>query len=219
MGYEEYFLNDKNISQFKKGVEKMGKSETIEKMKITEGEKLKPQKHCPSELDKLFWCFFIAYRGEVDYEHIKMFNKIEFTEKNTKIEFIEKLNKRRSELNKKKLVKSIGDVESNLSEKLNLETLVVLAYIENINILFLFEKSFFICSNSDKSYSVIRDNTIQTGVTLGDIENMKKGKIERCRVDKVLNSISYYKLGDLQEMLPSDKKMTKQQLYDIIQLS
>lgn len=208
MSYEEYFLNDKNISQFKNGNMEKPIPKPIENT-------------TPAEKDKLFWCFFIALKGEVEYEHIKMFNKIEITEKMMKIEFVEKLNKQRKEINKKKLVKCLSPIEANLTEKFQLETLVVLAFMENLNILFLTDKSFFICTNDPtKDYSVISNNTIKTS-TLLEVEELKKGKIERCKVNKILHSISYYKVNDLQEkydvLVKEKKKMNKQQLYDEIE--
>jgi hypothetical protein len=198
--YEKYFLNNKNISFFQR------KPEIIKSHKLEEVK------------DKLFWALFIAIKGETEFEYLKMLNKIKLTEKQMKIDFLEKINLQKKEITKKRLVKTIASVEANLmEEKTTLETLVVLSFIEGINILFVDEKTFFSVENvPEKQFHIIKKDEI----VFGDIENFKKNKIERYRVNKILANISNYKLNELKEIYfklnPVDTKITKQKLYDNI---
>ena len=194
--FEKYFLNNKNISSF------VGKT-PIHRIEDTQ--------------DTLFWSFFIIINGVTEFEYIKMLQKIKITEKQLKIEFLEKINKRKKEITKKKLVKTLSSVEANLLEDMTtLETIVVLAFIEGVNILFVDERTFFYVENDpEKEIRIIKNNV----VVFENIEEIKKNRLQRYRVDKVLSSISNYKLDDLKSMysiLAEPVKMTKQTLYDNI---
>jgi hypothetical protein len=195
--FEKYFLNNKNISSF------VGKT---------------PVHRIVDNQDKLFWSFFVIINGITEFEYIKMLQKIKITEKQVKIEFLEKINKRRKEIMKKKLVKTLSSVESNLLEDTTtLETIVVLAFIEGVNILFVDERTFFYVENDEeKEINIIKNDV----VVFGNTEEIKKNRLHRYRVDKVLSSISNYKLNDLKSMYniltESSHKMTKQTLYDNI---
>ena len=196
--FEKYFLNDKNISSF------VGKNAPVHRVENTQ--------------DNLFWSFFIIINGITEFEYIKMLHKIKISEKQLKIEFLEKINKRKKEITKKKLVKTLSSVESNLLEDTStLETIVVLAFIEGVNILFVDERTFFYVENDpEKEVHIIKNNV----VVFENVEQVKKNRIERYRVNKVLSSISNYKLNDLKSIYnilsESSIKMTKQILYDNI---
>ena len=194
--FEKYFLNNKNISSF------VGKT---------------PVHRIEDTYDTLFWSFFIIINGITEFEYIKMLQKIKITEKQLKIEFLEKINKRKKEITKKKLVKTLSSVETNLLEDMTtLETILVLAFIEGVNILFVDERTFFYLENDpEKEIHIIKNNA----VVFENIEEVKKNRLQRYRVDKVLSSISNYKLADLKSMysiLAEPAKMTKQTLYDNI---
>ena len=196
--FEKYFLNNKNISCF------VGKDTPIHRIEDSQ--------------DKLFWSFFIIINGITEFEYLKMLHKLKITEKQLKIEFLEKINQRKKEIIKKKLVKTLSSVETNLLEQTtSLETLVVLAFIEKVNILFVDERTFFYVENDpDNKIHIIKHNV----VVFEDVEKVKKNRIERYRVDKVLSSISNYKLNDLKNiyslLVTEMTKMTKQTLYDNI---
>lgn len=201
--YEPYFLNHKNITRFiESSLPKETKKEVL----------MNPicKDICK---DDLFWYFFIAWKGEAAYEHIKLFNKIEITEKQLKFEFIEKINKKQVK------IKKVCDVEENLmGKKINMKTLVALAMIEKVNLLISNEKTFFLCEN-DFSKPYFRIDQKVEEISLEEMENIKKTRIERRDVDKVLGGISSYKVGELKtiyQKIAGESKMTKQQLYDEI---
>jgi len=196
MDYEDYFLNNKNIFRFKG---------------LTTETKVVKNK------DNLFWSFFIAMKGETEFEHLKMLQKLELTEKQYKISFLEKIELRRKEITKKKLVKTLSHVEDNLREDVTTkETLVVLSFLEGLNILFVDDKTFFMCKNSDKEVYIIKDDKI----AYEKVEQIKENKIERYKVNKILKPIANYKVDELKEIyakLFSLEKLTKQKMYDNIE--
>jgi hypothetical protein len=152
---EPYFLNHKNITRFMEG-------------------RLKPKELTPVAKpvilsDRLFWCFFIIWKGDIEYEHIKLFKQIELTEKQLKIEFLEKINLHRKQLK----IKNLASIEANLMEKeINYETLVALAHIEKLNIMILFDKSFFLTVNDiSKPYYSIKNGQVDK-MTLEEIDKI-----------------------------------------------
>lgn len=203
--FEKYFLNSKNISSF---------IEKIPKVVV----KREQYKFEDNSQDKLFWTFFIILNGIAEFEYIKMLHKMKLREKQLKIEFLEKINLRKKEIMKKKIVKTLSLIETNLlEEKTSFETIVVLAFIEGLNILFVDEKTFFFVENDTEkeTHIIYHENVI-----FDDVENIKKNKIERYRVNKVLSSISNYKLNELKDIYniisKETTKMTKQKIYDNI---
>ena len=199
--FEDYFLNNKNILLFKA------------KPKI--GTEHKCVKHVR---DKLFWCFFISLKGDAEFEHLKMLQKMDITEKQMKITFLEKIENNRKEITKKKIVKNLSLIEDNLRENITTkETLVVLAFLEKINLLFVDDKTFFICENSDKDFHIIKDDKI----IYDSVEKCKENKIKRYKVNKILEPIANYKVNDLKEIYSKlffpVEKTTKQKMYDNIE--
>lgn len=200
--YKEYFLNNKNILHFKTLKPKVNLEKPIEK----------------ESKDNLFWCFFIALFGETEFEHLKMQHKLKITEKQLKISFLEKIEARRKEISKKRLVKTLSTVEDNLREEITTkETLVVLSFLEGINLLFVDDKTFFTCKNSDKEFYIIKCGKI----IYDTIEKCKENKIERYKVNKILEPIANYKVNDLKEIYTKlsfpIEKLTKQKMYDNIE--
>jgi hypothetical protein len=203
--YKSYFLNEKNIIRFLEN--KVLKPET---------KPLPPPPPVADNSDKLFWLFFIVWKGEVEYEHLKLMKKIEYSEKLLKIEFLEKINASRKNFKKS----NIATAEANLMEKnITVNTLFVLAAIEKVNILFSFKKSFYLSIN-DSSKPCYHINKAVEEISEEKINEIKETMIQRCDVDKILYNISNYKLAELKELYKkisnSSEKMTKQKLYDEI---
>lgn len=184
---ENFFLNNKNIEEFLK-------IKNVKKFELTEN-------------DSNFWNFFIAWKGVAEYEKLRLFKQTKIQEKQLKIEFQEKL------ANTKFKLKSTA-IENLMESKTTLSTVVMLAMLEKINILFTNNHSYYLCENTDDAFAIFGE--IET-VTK---ENMNlKDKIQRPTVEYCLKSITNYKLKDLQDLhkvtgLPLKK--TKKELYDEI---
>jgi Glu-tRNA(Gln) amidotransferase subunit E-like FAD-binding protein len=73
------------------------------------------------------------------------------------------------------------------------------------------------CKNSEKEFNIIKDDKI----IYDTVEKSKENKIERYRVNKILEPIANYKVNEVKEIyiklsLPMEK-LTKQKMYDIIE--
>lgn len=180
---ESFFLNNKNIGEFLK-------PKSVKKFELNEN-------------DSNFWNFFIVWKGVSEYEKLRLFNQTKMHENQLKMEFQEKLAKT-------KLKGKTKAIENLTETKTNLETIVILATLEKLNILFMNKHSYYLCENVENA----------PFATFGDISNQKlEDKIKRPGVNDCLKPISNYKLVELQEMhkltgLPFKK--TKKELYDEI---
>lgn len=184
---EKYFLNNKNIGDFLK-------TKNVKKFELNEN-------------DSNFWNFFIAWKGCAEYEKLRLFNQTKIQEKQLKIEFQEKL---ASSKLKRKLV-----AIENLSEnKTSLATIIMLAIIEKINILFISNHSYYLCENVDGPFAIFGEID-----TIAKKDMKLEGKIERTAVDVFLKPITNYKLKELQDLhkiTGMTLKKTKKELYDDI---
>lgn len=183
----DYFLNNKNIGDFLK-------SKNIKKFELIEN-------------DSNFWNFFIAWKGVAEYEKLRLFNQTKIQEKQLKMEFQEKITN-------SKLKRKANIIENLSQSKTNLDTIVALAIIEKINILFLSKHSYYLCENTDTPFAIFGEID-----TIAKKDMKLEGKIERYNVNYSLKPISNYKLKELQDLhklTGNSLKKTKQELYDDI---
>jgi len=153
-----------------------------------------------NQTDSNFWNFFIAWKGLAEYEKLCLFKKTRLTEKQLKLDFQDKLSK----------MKRVSSAIANLSDDITtLDTIVVLASLEKVNILFTDKHSYYLCKNNENAdYHIF-----------GETDGKITGKIERQTVSKVLKTVSSYKLKELQDiykLFGDPTKKTKQILYDEI---
>ena len=106
---------------------------------------IKPKKnedfYIPQEKDSIFWCWIIFLYGFSEYEILK---ENTFTsEKNYKINFIDKIRKNKQLL--KELKVKIVDIESNLANEsiLNIKNLEPMLIIDKFNFVFMNDKIYF----------------------------------------------------------------------------
>jgi len=186
----------------------------------------------PKQRDSLFWCFYIACYGEIAYELLD--NKNIITEKKIKFEFIDKLRKNK-ELIKQYKFATISHIENYLANenKIDLKTFLTLSVIENINILYLKNKTCyqnFMNDNNDlhvfrhlenNSFCYFKSTKDEMKETVNVLYLMDN-------IEKPLKSISAYKVEDLIQisnklginiMSNNNKKVkTKNELYESIVL-
>jgi len=230
-----YILNEDNI---KKSLEIKIKCAIKEKQPVIDSQKkIKNKIFIPREKDTLFWCFYIFKNGESKYE--SMYNKNDIVARQIKIECIEKIRKNKQTVKTYKF-DSICNIESNLAndKSLNVKTFLTLCAIENMNILFIKNKTYYeLYMNDSKSVYVVYclnnkennnyylrygfetvsiDNTLDIKSTLYRIDN----------VDKPIKSFSSYKVSDLIDMCnklaieikneETGKNKSKNELYESI---
>ena len=184
----------------------------------------------PSEKDTLFWCFYIMKHGDTHYEMLD--NKNIIVEKRNKIEYIEKIRKDKQLIKTYKFT-TLTNLENNLAneDKLNIGTFFSLCVFENLNVLYIKNKTYYellmndgptICivyQMQNNKYGIEQSviaNTVDIKNTLYKIDN----------VDKPIKPFSAYKLQDLIDIAiklgfeitnkTSNKAKNKKELYEDI---
>lgn len=175
--------------------------------------------------DKLFWAFYIFLYG---YEEFYLINNFFITEKNFKIETIQKLRDNKSLLKTNKISKNIVENELVNEKKINLISLNALSLLYNLNIIYIKKRTLIIFNhNKDelikdcKNIIEEKDDNISL-ITLDQkiIEQLIEEYyiIENCL--KPINSFSFYKSNDLVNIAKKLNLETcnkkKQKLYEEI---
>jgi hypothetical protein len=179
----------------------------------------------PNLKDSLFWCLFFIKNSNVP-DNINL-----VVEKKYKIEYIEKIRKNKQLLKSLKF-SSLSNIENILVNEniINIETFLLLSALENINILYVSNKTYYesILNADDDIHIIIRNKTKYSynGCSKDDIVNFRKTLYKIENFKKPLLSLSSYKSIDLIDICnklnintlnnDTNKVKTKQLLYDSI---
>jgi len=127
-------IKQKDVAAYLKEEEEEEEKEKKEK------EKKKREELVPRHRDKLFWCFYIIYKGEHDYEQHLADNFI--TEKNFKIATAEKLKELKDKFKRAKL--RISEIEDELINKqcITLKGLHALCLVYDVSIMYVANKKY-----------------------------------------------------------------------------
>ena len=183
----------------------------------------------PREKDTLFWCFYIMKHGDTKYEMLD--NKNIIIEKKIKIEYVEKIRKEKQTVKTYKFA-TLTHIENNLANDnyLDIKTFLTLCAIENLNILFVKNKTYYellmndsndlhivyLLQNEKYGYEINHTNSEQIKSTLYKLDN----------IDKPIKSMSGYKISELVEICEklaidtinkeTNKAKCKKDLYEAI---
>jgi hypothetical protein len=191
----------------------------------------------PKQKDTLFWCFYVMVNGINKYETIDYINIV--VEKTMKIEYIEKLRKKKDLIKTYKFA-SILHIENMLANetKIDIKTFMSLCLLENVNVLFINNNIFYeLEMNSLSKFHILHffPNKFSYGIeeeldTLKNIdikrEEYKKSLYQIFNLDKPIKAISSYKCEDLVEISSklginiinneTKKQMLKKDIYTLI---
>jgi len=184
----------------------------------------------PRENDSLFWCLYVMINGDVSYETFH--NKTVVSEKQIKIEYIEKIRKQKDIIKMYKIA-TITHIENNLANenKLDIKTFLTLCVTNNLNVVVVVKRTYYeiLMNDSDTIFLIHVKNGHRYGY-----ENNAKEKIETIRKtflkiennNKPLKAISGYKVSELIELCnkldikicdnETGKSKSKQNLYESI---
>ena len=202
--------------------------------------KEKESVNCIKEKDSLFWTFFTMVNGDVAYELLKPIHLVK--EKKIKIEYIEKLRQNKFLLKQHKFATLIHIENQLLNEtKIDLNTFFSLCVLENINIFYVYKKTFYelILDDSKPTFIVYRNNNNNNNslkytfekITTG-FEILEKYRTDLYKIDvlnKPIKALSFYKLQELVDFCnklnldiinkETNKPKKKQELYEAIVLN
>ena len=186
--------------------------------------------YIPCEKDTLFWCFFIMKHGDMQYEMID--NKNIVVEKKNKIEYIEKIRKDKQLIKTYKFT-TLTNLENNLAneDKLNIGTFLSLCVFENLNVLYIKNKTYYELLMNDEPtiYIVYQLENNKYGIeqsVIASTHDIKNTLYKIDSVDKPIKPFSAYKLQDLIDIAiklgfeitnkTSNKAKNKKELYEDI---
>jgi hypothetical protein len=198
----------------------------------------KPKIFVPKENDSLFWCFYIITQGDIKYETFTYKNDL--YARQIKIDYVEKIRQEKKTI---KIYKfdTITNIESNLvnDNMINEKTFLTLCVLENINIIYVNNNTYFelLMNDTNNIFIVYKINNrkngnykIKYGYELGDTETVNKIKTTLYRIDKIdkpIKAISAYTVQELTDICiklaintinkdntSKTKTKTKKELYE-----
>ena len=141
--------------------------------------------------------------GDVKYEMLEHKNIL--TEKKIKIEYVEKIRKEKQTVKTYKFA-TLTHIENNLANEnqLDIKTFLTLCAIENLNILFVKNKTYYelLMNDSDELHIVHLLQNYKYGHEINHTgaTQIKSTLYQLDNIDKPIKSMSGYKLSDLVEI-------------------
>ena len=235
---QDYILNTANIEKSIKSkivYAKNDKSRVKENEKCLEKNIEKSELYIPKQQDSLFWCFYIIKNGETNYETINYKNTL--LAKQLKIELVSAIRKNKDIVKMYKF-DTISNLESNLANENNLtvKTFLTLCAIENINIIYVRNKTYYeLFVNDTGIIYIVHEIPVQSkyhnkyGFELATPEmanNIRNTLYKIDNIDKPIKGASSYKVQDLLDICnklsvdtidkDTGKNKTKKDLYESI---
>ena len=179
--------------------------------------------------DTLFWCFYIMKHGDTKYEMLEHKNIL--TEKKIKIEYVEKIRKEKQTVKTYKFA-TLTHIENNLANDnyLDIKTFLTLCAIENLNILFVKNKTYYelLMNDSNELHIVYLLQNEKYGYEINptNAEQIKSTLYKLDNIDKPIKSMTGYKISELVEICEklaidivnkeTNKAKCKKDLYEAI---
>ena len=223
---QHYMLDEDNIKSALELVITPDKKE--HKMFIKPNNNSKNSLFRPYERDTLFWCFYVMKNGETDYEMLNSRNLI--TEKKLKIDYIEQIRKDKQQVKAYKFA-TLSHLENMLANehRIDVGTFLSLCVFENLNVLFIKNKTYFeLLMNDGEPIHIVHslDNYKYGYETKSNNQDIVLSLFKIDNFDKPIKAISSYKvqeLVDICEKLSIDtihketgKIKSKKDLYELI---
>lgn len=222
---EQYFLTTNNIIEWTNNIveqHKYMRDDNIKSPKKSVKKKEQPYLHI-NKKDGLFWAFYYMLNGEFSYMTIH--NEFS-TEKLEKINYVQTVRENKVVLKKYKLKSAYIEDQLLNIPVIDIKTFFILCVLNNISFI-VYNKHFywknicnsniFIINNQDKDVFVYNGTNVED-----EMENTTKNRIEVINVNKVIRSISSYKMTELNEICnklninvfhSSGKKKKKKEIY------
>ena len=230
---EEYMLSAENITKYTKQINYennhfLQNKNNIIANKPNQNKSLKKDIFIPIQKDKLFWSFYILLHDFESYEFVK--NDSFKTEKNFKIESVEKLRMIKDKLKALKIKRNEIENEFVNAHTITLKGLQALCLIYNISLVYISGNKYHDFLFGDKIQGIIiQEENGEFGIKyefdekyLTTIRN-DYWKIES--INKPLRGLSAYSIKEIQNistrlniclMDDDSKKKPKKQLYEEI---
>jgi len=224
-----YSFNNNNIQQFMMHQYFQEKAKIYNKIQSKKEDKSKKNEDffIPEEKDSLFWCWIIFKYGFSEYEILK--DNTFTTEKNYKINFIEKIRDNKKFLKHIKVRRT--EMEGHLANDsiLNIHYLEPMLLLDKFNFIYMNDKIYYSNINPGNKTCIIKyfEKQDKYGLFLEEdkLFNYKDKLFIVDSIKKPVKSISNYKANELKEickklnidiMKTPTKTKTKKELYQLV---
>tara|TARA_B100000902_G_C27205117_1_gene861193 strand:+ start:461 stop:1180 length:720 start_codon:yes stop_codon:yes gene_type:complete len=206
------------------------KTEIIKETKIKKNNKSdkKSDFFYPKQHDQLFWCIYIIVKGKDNYNMIKYNSFV--TEKEFKINSVEKLRLKKDLLKQNKLKKNQIEDELVNQSKIGIYTLKALSMLYELNITYVKDRIYykFEYGNEASKNDIIICNEKGYGISENQLELNKEINSTYLYIENIskpIKCVTSYNIKDLQSMCEklqislldeTGKKKGKKALYESI---
>jgi hypothetical protein len=204
---QDYILDEGHVDKLLK-MKLSSQQVKAEKTRIVQKVAPQPALFIPAQQDSLFWCFYILKNGDASYETLN--NKNSLVAKQQKIDLVSVIRKNKDIVKMYKF-DTITNLESNLAndDNLNLKTFLTLCAIENINVVYVSNKTYYesLMNDSGVTYIVREIQSSSANkyhkkygfeLSTADVLDVIRNTLYKLEVvDKPIRAASAYKLQDL----------------------
>lgn len=206
---QDYILDEGHVDKLlKMKLSSQSQQVKAEKTRVIQKVAPQPALFVPAQQDSLFWCFYILKNGDASYE--TMNNKNSLVAKQQKIDLVSVIRKNKDIVKMYKF-DTITNLESNLAndDNLNLKTFLTLCAIENINVVYVSNKTYYesLMNDSGVTYIVREIQSSSANkyhkkygfeLSTADVLDVIRNTLYKLEVvDKPIRAASAYKLQDL----------------------
>ena len=152
---QDYILDEGHVDRLlKMKLSSQSQQVKTEKTRLAQKVAHQPALFVPAQQDSLFWCFYILKNGDISYETLN--NKNSLVAKQQKIDLVSVIRKNKDIVKMYKF-DTITNLESNLAndDNLNLKTFLSLCAIENINVVYVSNKTYYESLMNDSGVTYI----------------------------------------------------------------
>ena len=232
---QDYILDEGHVDKLLK-MKLSSQQAKVEKPRVIQKVARQPALFVPAQQDSLFWCYFILKNGDASYETLN--NKNSLVAKQQKIELVSVIRKNKDIVKMYKF-DTITNLESNLAndDNLSLKTFLSLCAIENINVVYVSNKTYYEAMMNDSGVIYIVREIQSTAnkyhkkygfeLSTAPVLDVIRNTLYKLEVvDKPIRAASAYKLQDLIDMCgkleiaiinkETGKNKSKNDLYESI---
>ena len=233
---QDYMLSNENIERSLK-MKMVNEKISAKEPRTSFQPAKKPDLCIPNQEDSLFWCYYIIKNGDVKYETLNYKNSL--VAKQQKIDLVSSIRKNK-DIVKMYRFDTLSNIESNLANdnKMSPKTFLTLCAIENINVLYVNNKTYYeLLTNDTNIVYIVHDLAAKSqsqskyyhkyGFEISTTEsanNIYTTLYKLDHIDKPIKAASAYKVQDLQNICNklgieilnkvTGKNKTKNDLYE-----
>ena len=234
---QDYILDEGHVDKLlKMKLSSQPQQAKVEKQRVIQKVAFQPALFVPAQQDSLFWCYYILKNGDASYETLN--NKNSLVAKQQKIELVSVIRKNKDIVKMYKF-DTITNLESNLAndDNLSLKTFLSLCAIENINVIYVSNKTYYEAMMNDSGVIyIVREIQSPTNkyhkkygfeLSTASVLDVIRNTLYKLEVvDKPIRAASAYKLQDLIDICgkldiaitnkETGKNKSKNELYESI---